>query len=188
MIKFCDLIAKLCLDHLAVQSSDVSDGLVLRTYCLAGTSVGAVTEAELVHLGNHVLHTTSSLYAALWKQSELRHLRRYEEHGRSVLTSCYASTTTDTCSAVHSLVSILLRNQDSVSILSLTSADSGVATCLDNLIKGLAIDHTVLDYREGSRTPRLYGDNVAIVEAAHVELTGGSATLGLTMRCTVDVE
>ena len=66
-----DLISQLCLDHLAVEAGDVGDCLVLRTYCLAGASVGAVTEAELVHLSNHVLNTTCSLYAALWKQSEL---------------------------------------------------------------------------------------------------------------------
>ena len=75
------LISKLCLNHLAVEASDVSDGLVLRADSLAGASVGAVTDAELVHLGNHVLHTTGSLYATLRKQSQLANLRRYEKHG-----------------------------------------------------------------------------------------------------------
>ena len=75
------LISELSLDHLAVQTGDVGNSLVLRTNGLAGTCVGTVTEAELVHLGNHVLHTTGSLYAALGKQGELRNLRRYEQHG-----------------------------------------------------------------------------------------------------------
>ena len=75
---YITLVCHLCLDHLAVQAGDVGDGLVLRTYCLAGAGVGAVTEAELVHLGNHVLHTTGGLYATLGKQGELRYLRRYE--------------------------------------------------------------------------------------------------------------
>ena len=65
------LVGELCLDHLAVEAGDVGDGLVLRADSLAGTGVSAVTEAELVHLGNHVLNTTCSLYAALWEQSEL---------------------------------------------------------------------------------------------------------------------
>ena len=68
------LVGKLSLDHLAVEASDVGDGLVLRADGLAGASVGAVTEAEFVHLGDHVLHTTSSLYATLRKQSELADL------------------------------------------------------------------------------------------------------------------
>ena len=144
------LICEFGLYHLAVEAGDVGDGLILRANSLASASVGAVTEAKLIHLGNHVLHTTGSLYATLGKQGELRYLRRYEEHSRAVLTSCYASATTDARSAVHSLVSVLLRNQNSVGILSLTSTDSGVTTGLDNLIEGTTVNHTVLNYREGS--------------------------------------
>ena len=182
------LICQFCLDHLAVQAGDVGDGLVLRADSLAGAGVGAVTEAEFVHLGDHVLHTTGSLYATLGKQGELRDLAGYEEHGRTVLTSSDASATADARSAVHSLVGILLRNQDSVGILSLTCANRCVATSLDNLIEGTTVDHTVLDDREGSRTPRLDGDDITIVEAAHIQLTGGSATLGESVRRTIDVE
>ena len=69
------LVSELSLDHLAVQASDVSDGLVLRTYSLTSTGVGTVTEAQLVHLGNHVLHATSSLNLTLGKQGELANLR-----------------------------------------------------------------------------------------------------------------
>ena len=74
------LVRNLSFNHLTVEASDVADGFVLRAHSLAGASVGAVTEAEFVHLGNHVLHTAGSLYASLWEQGELRHLRRYEEH------------------------------------------------------------------------------------------------------------
>ena len=91
------LISQLGLNHLAVEASDVGNGLILRAHCLAGTSVGAVTEAELVHLGNHVLHTTGGLYATLGKQGELRNLAGYEEHGRTVLTSSYAKIGRASC-------------------------------------------------------------------------------------------
>ena len=74
------LVGELGLDHLAVQAGDVGDGLVLRADGLAGTGVGAVAEAEFVHLGNHVLHTALGLYATLWEQGELRHLRADEQH------------------------------------------------------------------------------------------------------------
>ena len=143
------LIGEFSLDHLAVQASDVGDGLVLRADSLAGAGVGAVTETELIHLGDHVLHTTCSLYATLGKQGELRNLRRYEEHSRTVLTSSDAGATADARCAVHSFVSVLLGNQDSVGILSLTGTDSGVTTSLDNLIEGIAVNHTVLDNGEG---------------------------------------
>ena len=143
------LVSHLCLDHLAVQAGDVGDGLVLRADSLAGASVGAVTKAELVHLGNHVLHTTGSLYAALRKQGELRNLRRHEEHGGAVLTSSDTGTTADAAGAVHSLVGILLGDEDGVGILSLTCADRGVTTSLNNLIKSSAVNHTVLNHGEG---------------------------------------
>ena len=149
IIRYIPLVGELGLDHLAVQASDVGDSLVLWANSLASASVGAVTKAELVHLGNHVLNTTGCLYATLRKQGELRNLAGYEEHGRTVLASSNASATADARSAVHSLVGILLRNQDGVSILSLTSADRGIATSLDDLIEGVAVNHTVLDDREG---------------------------------------
>ena len=188
IIRYIPLVGELCLDHLAVQASDVGDGLVLRADSLAGAGVGAVAEAELVHLGNHVLHTAGSLYAALGKEGELRNLRRHEEHSRAVLTSSDAGATANARGTVHSLVGILLGDKDCIGILSLTGADSGVAASLNNLIEGTAVDHTVLDDGEGSRAPGLDGDNVAIIEAAHVELTGGGTTLCQAVRRTVDVE
>ncbi len=182
------LVGELCLDQLAVEAGDVGDGLVLRADGLASTGVGAVAEAELVHLGNHVLHAAGSLHATLGKKGELRDLRRYEEHGRAVLTSCDTGATADAAGAVHSLVGILLGDEDGIGVLSLTSADGGVAASLDDLVESTAVHHAVLDDREGSRAPRLDGDDVAIVEAAHVELAGGGSTLGLAVRCAVDVE
>ena len=70
-----NLVGELGLNHLAVHAGDVGDGLILRAYSLASAGVGAITEAEFVHLGNHVLHTTGSLYTALREQGELANLR-----------------------------------------------------------------------------------------------------------------
>ena len=56
-----ELVSELSLDELAVEASDVGDRLVLRALSLASTSVGAVTEAELLHLGDHCLSTLSCL-------------------------------------------------------------------------------------------------------------------------------
>ena len=63
------------LDEIAVQVRDVDDGLVLRALSLASAGVGAVTEAQLVHLAQHGLSTAQSLGLALWQQVELCDLR-----------------------------------------------------------------------------------------------------------------
>jgi len=101
--------------------------------------------------------------------------------GSNTGTAAYA------CGAVHGLVGILLGDEDGVGVLGLTSADGGVAASLDDLIESIAVDHAVLDDGEGCRTPGLDGDDVAVVEAAHVELAGGGATLGLAVRRTIDI-
>ena len=182
-----ELVSELSLDELAVEASDVGDRLVLRTFSLTSTCVGAVTEAELLHLGNHCLSTLSSLRTSLGKKSELANLRTYEEHCRTVLTCSYAATATDTCCAVHSLVSVFLRDEDGVGILRLASANANVTTCLHNLVECRTVNHAVLNNRECSRTPRLYGDNIAIVELTHVQLAG-SSTLVWSVRMTINIE
>lgn len=143
-----ELVSELCLDELAVEASDVGDRLVLRALSLASASVGAVAEAELLHLGDHCLCALSSLRAALRQESELAHLRAYEEHRRAVLTCSYAAAAADTCSAVHSLVSVFLRDEDGVSVLRLTGANAYVTTCLHDLVESSAVYHAVLDYGE----------------------------------------
>lgn len=182
-----ELVSELCLDELAVEASDVGDRLVLRALSLASAGVGAVSETELLHLGDHCLSTLSCLRSALRKESELANLRAYEEHCRTVLAGCYTATATDTCSAIHSLVSVFLRNEDSVGILGLASANANVATCLHDLVECRAVYHAVLDNWECSRTPRLNSDNVAVVELTHVELAG-CGTLVRSVGMTVDIE
>lgn len=139
------LVSQLSLEELAVQAGNIGDRLALRADCLASTSVGAVAEAQLVHLSQHVLGTLGSLYTALGKQGELANLRADKEHSRTVLTSSDTSTATDARSAVHGLVGSLLGDQDGIGVLSLSGTDGGVATSLDNLVEGSTVNHTVLD-------------------------------------------
>ena len=68
------LVLHLSLEELAVEASDVADAYALGTLGLAGTGVGAVTEAELIHAGKHSLGTAGCLYLTLGKESELAHL------------------------------------------------------------------------------------------------------------------
>ena len=65
------LVGQLRLDELTVQTGDVSDSLVLRAHSLACTGVGAVAEAELIHLGDHGLGALSGLRTALGQQGKL---------------------------------------------------------------------------------------------------------------------
>ena len=68
------LVSKLSTDELTVQACDVCDRLVLRTNSLAGTGVGTVTEAQLVHTCYHSLSALSSLWTSLWKECQLAYL------------------------------------------------------------------------------------------------------------------
>ena len=182
------LVGQLGLDELAVQAGDVGDGLVLRADGLAGAGVGAVAEAELIHLGDHGLGALGCLGTTLGQEGELGDLGADEEHGGTVLTSGYAGTAADAAGAVHGLVGILLGDEDGVGVLCLACADGGIATGLDDLVEGGAIDHAVLDDGETGRAPGLHGDGLAVLEATHVELAGGGTALGLAMRRAVDVE
>ena len=74
MLTLVGLVLHLSFEELAVETSDVADAYALGALGLAGTSVGAVTEAELIHAGKHSLGTAGCLYLTLGKESELAHL------------------------------------------------------------------------------------------------------------------
>ena len=78
------LVVQLRLDELTVQTGDIGDTFALRTHGLTSAGVRTVTEAEFVHLGNHGLGTACSLGTTLRQQSQLAHLGRDEQHGRTV--------------------------------------------------------------------------------------------------------
>ena len=159
----------------------------LRALGLASTRVGAVTEAQLVHLGNHRLGTTSTLYAALRQLGQRRNAGSYEQHSRTILTRSSASTATDAGSSIHRLVGVSLRNRNSVGVGHRVGAYRNVTTGLENLVVSTTIHYEVLDHGEGSRAPRLDRDRVAILELTHVDLAGRSGLTG-TMSKTVDVQ
>ena len=181
------LVVELGLDELAVEAGDVGDRLILRALSLAGTGVGAVSEAQFLHLGHHGLGTLGSLGTALGQQGELAHLTGDEEHGRAVLAGSHTGSASDAGGAVHGLVGILLRDEDGIGILGLASAHRSITTGSDDLVEGRAVDHAVLDHGEGSRAPGLNGDDVTVVEAAHIELAGCGSLCG-TVGMAVDIK
>ena len=50
----------------------------LRALGLAGIGIGAVAEAQLVHLGDHLLRSVGGLNLALGQQSQMADLGTYE--------------------------------------------------------------------------------------------------------------
>lgn len=150
MLKHRGLVAALSAEELAVEACDVAELDVLRALGSAGTCVGAVTEAELVHLGNHSLHAAFCLNLTLWKQGKLADLSRNEEHSRTVLASCNASAATDASGRVHSLVGSSFGDRKGISVLCSAAVERNVTACLLNLVESVTIDHKVLDYRECS--------------------------------------
>lgn len=82
-------------DKLAVETGDVAQRDVFGTFGGAGTGVGAVAEAELVHLLDHGAGTALALYLTLGQKSELAYLGRYEKHSRAVLAGSDACAAAD---------------------------------------------------------------------------------------------
>ena len=69
----------------------------------------------------------------------------------------------------------------------LPCAHGDVSPGLYYLVERGAVNHAVLDDGECRRAPRLYGDDVAVVELAHVQLACRGACVG-AVRVAVDVQ
>ena len=179
------LLRELSLEELAVEAGDVVDGDAFWTFHLAGTGVGAVTEAELFHLRDHILSPSSGLWTALWKQSERTYPCGHKEHRRAVFTGCNASTATNAGSGVHALLSVFVRDENVVGILSGTCSNRDESTSLKNLVEGTAINHQVLDDRETSASERLDSNGSTILEVTHEKLASGDVIVR-TVRAAVN--
>jgi len=149
--------------------------------------VGAIAEAQLVHFRNHVEDADVALGLALGKQRKLRNFGRHEEHGRCVFAGCHASPAADASGGVHRQIGILFGNRKRVGVLRRTGADADEATRLLDFIERGAVGDEVFDDRKGPCAVGLYGDDRAVLEAAHVGLARGNA-LVRPMRLAVDDE
>src|SRR5690606_31032264 len=116
---------------------------------------------------------------------ELRYLSRNEKHCRSVLTSRYTGTTTDTGRRFESLVSDAFWNRNSVGIWYATSIDIDITAGLLDAFERGTVYGQILQHRESCSSPRLDNDGLAIVKATHVQLTG-SCSLHRAMWLTID--
>ena len=108
------LVFQFCGNEVAVQTCDVADRDILRTFGLTSTGVCTVTETEFVHFAQHGFGTAQCFRFALRKQVQLAYLSGNEQHGGTVLTSGYTSTATDTGSGIHGFIGDRLRNRQTV--------------------------------------------------------------------------
>ena len=159
----------------------------LGALCSARTGVGAVTEAEFVHLGEHGFGALFGLYAALRQEGQLADFGSHEEHSRAVLTSRSTCTASDAGSSIHSLISLGLGNRNAVGIGYTTCVDADETSGLHDLVVRATVHHKVFDYRERARAPRLNRDSLAIMETTHVELAGCYLLVG-SVRVSVDIQ
>ena len=181
------LFREFCVDKLAVEAGDVAQRNVLGAFGGACTGVGAVAETELVHFAHHSAGTAATLNLTLGQECELAHLGRHEEHGRTVLAGSHAGAATDACGGVHGHIGHFLADGQAIGILGATAVERNITAGLLDFVEGVAVDCEVADYGERSRAPGLDGDQVAIVEFAHVKLASGNALHG-AVGMTVDVQ
>ena len=163
------------------------DGDRLGAFGLAGTRIGAVSEAQLVHLGDHCFRAACAFDAALRQFGQRRHAGCDEQHRRSVLAGGGAGSATHAGGGVHRLVGVGLRNRNGVAVGHRVGAYRDEASRLQNLVVGRAVHHQVFDDGECCRTPRFDGDRASVLELAHVELAGRHGLLR-PVCVAVDVE
>ena len=181
------LIRELGFKEFAVQTRDVRYGNTLRTLHLAGTGVGAVSESEFVHLGDHGLDPFLSLGTTLGKKGEGTDPGCNEQHCRTVLTGGHTGAATYAGGSIHALLGPVMRDEDIVGILGGSCAHGDESTCLKDLIECASVDHEVLDDRESSASPRLYGNGSSVFEMAHEELASGNMVVR-TVCTAVDIK
>ena len=179
------LLRELRLEEFTVETGDVVDGDSFRALHLAGAGVGATAETEFFHLRDHIPGPSGGLWTALRKQSEGTYPCGHEQHRRAVLTGRHTSAATNASGGVHTLLSVLVRDEDVVGILGGTSSDRDESAGLKDLVERAAVNYQVLDDRETGASERLNGDGSAILEVTHEELTGGDMIVR-TVRAAVN--
>ena len=175
------------LDPLAVKAGDVLALDLLGAFGFAGVGVGAAAETEFVHTAYHLLDALVGFDLSLRKHGEVSYLGADEEHGAGVLAGGNAGSAADAFGGIHSHIGEAFGDGDAVGVGHTASGDADVAAGLDDLVEGRAVDDEVADDGEGFGAPRLDPYLVAVVELAHVELTGGDAVV-VAVGTAVDVE
>ena len=148
-------------------------GNTLRALQFAGAGVGAVTEAQLVHLCNHCLCAALGLGTTLRQQSQGTHTGCHKQHCGAVLTGSDTCTAANACGGIHAFLCLVVRDKDIVCILGRSGTDGDESAGLKNLVECRPVYYQVLDYRESGAAPRFYRNGCAVFEVTHEKLAGG---------------
>ena len=109
-------------------------------------------------------------HLSLWQQSEVRHLRSYEQHGAGVLAGRHAGSAAYALGSVHRLVGHIFRYRYCIGVGHSSCRHTDISACLYYLVEGAAVHHQVFHYGEGFGSPRLHPYLITVVELAHVQL------------------
>ena len=172
---------------LSVESRNVLPLDEFRAFGLASIGVGATAKAQLVHLADHFVYAVGSLDLSLRQQGQMADLGTHKQHGTGILTSRHTGTATDAGRGIHGHVGFMLRNRNRVGIRYAARGSADIASRLDDLVEGGTVHHEITDDRERLGAPGFNPNVIAIMELAHVQLTGGDAVI-VAMRAAVDIE
>ena len=161
-------------DHvIAVELGDIVHGDTLGASGLALVLIGAVTEAEGIHLADHGQDALILLRLTLGQQVKVSGLGGGEEHGGAILAAGHAGTATDAGSGIERGVRRLLTHGHVVGVRRGTGTHVNETTGSDDLIQGLAVHHQIAQDGESLGAERLDPDGITVLELTHVQLAGG---------------
>ena len=80
---------------LPIEPRDILAFDEFRTFGLTSIGISAITEAQFIHFGNHLLHSVGGFDFALGQQSQMADFCSHEQHGASVLASGHTGATAD---------------------------------------------------------------------------------------------
>jgi hypothetical protein len=131
------------------------------------------------------MHTAAALDLTLRELDELGDLRAREQHRGGVGAGGHAGAAADAGGRVERQVGALLGHRQRVRVDGAAGGRGDEAAGGDDAVERAAVDDQVAHDREGLRAPWLDRQDVAVLEAAHVQLAGRHL-VDRAMRAAVD--
>src|SRR5581483_8732569 len=138
---------------------------------------GTIAETFRIHLFDHGQRAAILLGLALREQVEMRSLGGDKKHGRGILAHRDAGAASNASGRIHRAVGNRFPNRQRIAVRGSPGVDRNESARLDDTIEGVAVSDQVFDNREGFGAPGLNRDGLAILEMAHVQLTGGRSLM-----------
>ncbi len=181
------IVLKRRFEVIPVHPGDDFEPDQLRTYGFAFPDVRAVPKVLGIHLGDHTDGPAVLLRLALGEQVKMRNLGPCEQGGCRIGTSSHTGAASDACRRIHRFIGVYFGDRDRIAIGRATGGNRNKAARSDNPVEGRSIYGKVFHHGKRPSTPWLQIERVAVLEAAHVQLTNRD-TWERTVRDTVDHE